>query len=422
MITFWKFVYNYIFYPLLYLVFHIAALFSSKVRKAVIMRHSIMSELKQSKKIYGRRTVWFHAASMGEFEHIKPVIERIKSSFPHSTIYVTFFSPSGFNNVKKHEGVDRFFYLPFDFPRTMKKFITAIQPDVFIIAKYDVWPNAVWQAKNLDIPVFVINASLGKKSKRHKGVSGALNKAVFKEITEIWVSAEEDAKRFEKVAKYTDIVHTGDTKFDQVLWRKQNSKRNKQIAEKVIKNKRVFIAGSIWPNDWNVVIPVLNRLLEKHSDLICILVPHEPTEEHLLEIEAKLEHKHLRYSRVASYVDERFIVVNRVGVLASLYAIADFAYVGGSFKQNVHNVMEPAVFGIPVFYGPVHKNSFEAVELSDVGGSIVIDNEGDFERMMLLMLHSEKDYKEYSETASHYVHINSGATTLVVDKLIQYLS
>jgi 3-deoxy-D-manno-octulosonic-acid transferase len=171
-----------------------------------------------------------------------------------------------------------------------------------------------------------------------------------------------------------------------------------------------------------VIIPVLNKLMAEFSDLICMLVPHEPTDIAIEEIEQKLEFPNIRYSRMSTYKSERCIVVNRIGVLASLYAKAHFAYVGGSFKQNVHNVMEPAVFGIPVFYGPVHKKSFEAVELSDAGGSIVIENAVEFEAMMRLMLTSDEAYKRYSETASKYVQTRSGATTLVVDKLTQYLS
>jgi 3-deoxy-D-manno-octulosonic-acid transferase len=419
---FWRFIYNFIIYPLIFTLFHVASIFSRKLRRSLYQRYKIFSKLKFYKKTFGRRNVWFHAASMGEFEHIKPLIAKVRSSFPHATIFVTFFSPSGYDNVKEHPGVDYFLYLPFDFPLIMKRFMLTILPDAFIIAKYDIWPNAVWQATALDVPIFVVNASLGEKSKRHRGLSFYFNREVFKYITEIWVSSHDDSQRFAKLSKEAEITVTGDTKFDQVMWRERNTQRNKIISDKIINDKKVFIAGSIWPEDWDVIIPVLNKLHSEYPDLISILVPHEPTDAHISEIESKIEHSSIRYSRVTNYSDEKFIVVNRVGVLASLYSIGQAAYVGGSFKQNVHNVMEPAVFGIPVLYGPVHKNSFEAVELSDVGGSLVIKDSDDFESKMKLLIHSGRDYKEYSETAKQYVHENAGATSLVIDKLTEYLS
>ena len=418
----WKGLYNAIGYPLVYVLLHIAALLSKKIRDAIRQRYRTVAHLDGYKKTPGRRTIWFHAASMGEFEHIKPVLKRCKETFPHCTIIVTFFSPSGYTNVKSHEHVDHILYLPFDFPGTMRRFIKRISPDAFIFAKYDIWPNAVWQSVNMSVPVFVVNASLGEKSSRYRGISRSFNQSIFKHINEIWVSSPEDMERFKRLTKNTDITITGDTKFDQVIWREQNVKRNQIIDDKIITDKRVFVAGSIWPNDWNVIIPAFDELLERYDDLIIILVPHEPTDQHIVELEEKVGFPSIRYSRVDKYLDERYIIVNRVGVLASLYGKANFAYVGGSFKQNVHNVMEPAVFGIPVFYGPVHENSFEAVELRSVGGSIVVHNSSDFLRNSMLVLQSDREYKEYSETARHYVKVNSGATDVVMDKLAQYLA
>lgn len=422
MTAIWKLFYNFIAYPLVFLLLHIASLFSGKIRRAIINRYRTASHFKSYQKIPGRRTIWFHAASMGEFEHIKPVLKRCKETFPHCTIFVTFFSPSGYTNVKSHEHVDYILYLPFDFTWVMRRFIRQIAPDAFIFAKYDIWPNAVWQSVKLNVPVFVVNASLGEKSSRYKGLSRSFNRSVFKHINEIWVSSPADMERFKQLTKNTDITMTGDTKFDQVLWREQNVKRNQIIDDRIIAGKRVFIAGSIWPNDWNVIIPVFDDLLDRFQDLVVILVPHEPTDHHIIELEEKVGFPSVRYSRVDKYVDERYIIVNRVGVLASLYGRADFAYVGGSFKQNVHNVMEPAVFGIPVFYGPVHENSFEAVELKEVGGSIVVHDATEFKRNALLVLQSDQDYREYSETAKHYVKVNSGATDVVITKLTQYLA
>ena len=313
-------------------------------------------------------------------------------------------------------------YSPFDFPWVLKRFYSIIRPDVYIIAKYDIWPNAVWEAYKLQVPVFIVNASLGQDSKRLKGLSFYFTKEVYKHLTEIWVSSFDDTERFRKLASNADIIVTGDTKFDQVLWRKENVDRNRIIDEKVIKNKRVFIAGSIWPEDWDIIIPIFNKLLDEIQDLIVILVPHEPTDPLLEDIETKIKFPSIRYSRVNGYTEERYIVVNRIGVLASLYSKADFAYVGGSFKQNIHNVMEPAVFGIPVFYGPVHKNSFEAVELNSIGASIVVQDEFEFEMNLRSVINSEDKRKEYSEKATLYVHKNSGATDRIVQKLKSYLS
>ena len=350
-----KTVYNIILFPLLYVISHVASLFSTKIRKAFFERYKTWKYLSTFTKTPGQRSIHIHAASMGEFEHIKPAIGKLKETYPHSTITITFFSPSGFNNVKEFKGVDHFLYLPFDFPWTMKTFYKKIRPDALIIAKYDLWPNMIWQASNLEIPIFIINAALSKNSNRFKGLSYFIHRQIYKHLTEIWISSEDDMKRFEQLAQDVNISITGDTKFDQVIWRRENAKRNELIDEGIIKNKRVFIAGSIWPQDWNVILPAFEKIMDKFDNFIVILVPHEPTDSHLEEIESKLKHPSIRFSRVSNYSDEKFIIVNRIGVLASMYAKADFAYVGGSFKQNIHNVLEPAVFGIPVFYGPVHK-------------------------------------------------------------------
>lgn len=417
-----KLIYNVLLFPIVFVLLNILSLFSSKIRKAFFKRYQIFSDLRFFSKTPGQRSILIHAASMGEFEHIKPLIGKLKETYPHSKITITFFSPSGYNNVKEFKGVDQFLYLPFDFPWIMKRFYKIIRPDALIIAKYDLWPNMIWQASKLEIPVFIVNAALAKNSNRFKGVSYLIHREIYKHLTEIWISSEDDSNRFSRLAKDVSITITGDTKFDQVIWRRENAKRNEIIDESIITNKHVFIAGSIWPQDWDVLLPAFDTLIDSYENLIIVLVPHEPTDTHLEDIESKLNHSSIRFSRVSKYKNEKFIIVNRIGVLASMYAKADFAYVGGSFKQNIHNVLEPAVFGIPVFYGPVHKNSFEAVELNNAGGSIVVDSTEQFKERFEKMLKSEDEYKSYCNIANHYTLENKGASDKVIYRLKQYLS
>jgi 3-deoxy-D-manno-octulosonic-acid transferase len=395
---------------------------NKKIGKAFWNRIFVFKKLKKFRKIPGRRSLLIHASSMGEFEHIKPLIRKLKETYPHSSVIVTFFSPSGYENIKKFEGVDFFIYLPFDISFTMRKFYNKVRPDALIIAKYDIWPNMVWEASKLQIPIFIINASLSKESGRFKGISGFLHREIYKNITELWVSSEKDLERFNKLAKNVRISVTGDTKFDQVLWRKENAVRSEILDEKILVGKKVFIAGSIWPQDWNVLLPVFDKLMTKHDDLFVILVPHEPTEDHILELKEKITFPNIRFSRLGEYKNERYIIVNRIGVLASMYSKADFAYVGGSFKQNIHNVLEPAVFGIPVFYGPVHKNSFEAVELNQEGGSIVIENSDEFYERFDNILSSKEEYEKFCDISAHYTGKNKGATERVIYRLKEYLS
>ena len=417
-----RLIYNVFLFPVLFILLNILSFLSTKVQIAFFKRYSIFSDIRSFTKTPGQRSILIHAASMGEFEHIKPLIGKLKETYPHSKITVTFFSPSGFNNVKSFKGVNQFLYLPFDFPWVMKRFYKIIRPDALIIAKYDLWPNMVWQASKLEIPIFIVNAALAKNSNRFKGLSYLIHREIYKHLTEIWISSEEDSSRFSSLAQDVKISITGDTKFDQVIWRRENAKRNEIIDDSIIKNKRVFIAGSIWPQDWDVLIPAFDKLIKTYDDLIIILVPHEPTDSHIEEIESKLEHTSIRFSRVSKYKNEKFIVVNRIGVLASMYAKANFAYVGGSFKQNIHNVLEPAVFGIPVFYGPVHKNSFEAVELNNAGGSIVVDSTEEFIIRFEKILKSEDEYKSYCNIANLYTIENKGASDKVIYRLKEYLS
>ena len=414
--------YNYIFYPLLFLIVSFFAPILKNLRKPYRERFQVFKKLKSYIKLPGRRSILVHASSMGEFEHIKPLLGKLKSIYPNSKCVVTFFSPSGYNHVKSFKGVDLFLYLPFDFSFVMKRFYKIVRPDALIIAKYDLWPNMIWEAEKQEIPVFIVNGALTSQSNRFKGFSGVFHKEIYKHLTEVWVSSESDVERFQQLAPNVKISITGDTKFDQVIWRRENSKRSTVLNEKVVKNKKVFIAGSIWPEDWNVLIPAFNKLLAEYKDLVVILVPHEPTEEHLSDLESNLTHSSIRFSRIDQYKNESFIIINRIGILASLYQKGDFAYVGGSFKQNIHNVLEPAVFGIPVFYGPVHRNSFEEVELQEVGGSIVIENENEFYNAFKEVYSSQKNYKELCQIANIYTHQNQGATDKVLYRLKQYLS
>ncbi|MFQ5584834.1 MAG: 3-deoxy-D-manno-octulosonic acid transferase, partial [Calditrichia bacterium] len=365
-------IYNLLVFPLLFIVSHIAALFNPKIREGMAGRYRSNPAIRRfvKNRVNTDEVFLIHCASMGEFEHIKPFIRQLKQRLPHSRIVVMFFSPSGFGNVKGFPGVALFIYSPFDWWFPVVRLFKTLHPSAFIIAKHDVWPNQVWAAHRLGIPVFLINASLHGTSSRLKPFGRLIQRNIYKYITKIIAISAEDKENFRQLAPPERIIVAGDTKYEQVIYRMEESRRKKILPGEIYRGKTVLVAGSIWPEDEAVLIPALKIIKEKFTNSLFILCPHEPTPAHLEQLRDKiLPLRSCLYSSIEKYSGEPIIVIDRIGLLANLYSLADVAYVGGSFKQNIHNVLEAAVYGIPVLFGPVNQNSREAQLLKEHGGA-----------------------------------------------------
>ena len=413
---FWQFIYYFWVSPGIFIGAHLLALVFSKVRRGLFPRYRTVKDLQQwveSNELRNKR-VLFHTASLGEFEHIRPVLQALKEKYDTINI-VTFFSPSGYENVANAKGLDFHLYLPFDFWFNWKKIYQIINPSLVIIAKHDVWPAQVWTARHQNLAIYLINASLSAKSSRTRWGVKSFLKHVYRDFTGIYAISDDDTKRFSVHYPRCHVERVGDTKYDQVVLRKNVAKEQKLIPTKWSENNWIFMAGSIWPEDEEHILPALIKILKEEEKIRLVLVPHQPESKAVKRLEEAFKKWGVQlFSKREKIQKEKVLIVDTVGYLAGLYHHAQAAYVGGSFQQGIHNVMEPAIFGIPVFYGPVHENSYEAIQLAKDNGGLVIKNYSQFYRNLRQIYDEEDLRKEIGNKAEKFATQNVGATNILL--------
>jgi 3-deoxy-D-manno-octulosonic-acid transferase len=417
----WQIFYNVIFIPFLYVTLKFISLFKQKIRKGIRGRKRIFEDLilnkislNQSKKI-----IWFHSSSLGEFEQAKPIIEKLKRE-TDVIIVVSFFSPSGYENSRKYPFADIITYLPFDSKWRAKRFVEVISPNLAVFMRYDIWPNHIWALKEKNIPCMLVDATMKKNSPRKLPLIRSFHKYLFEDFTKILTISQEDAKGFSSFnSKNVQIKVVGDTRFDRVYNRSIASKETKIIKPEVLKGNKVLVAGSTWPQDEEVLIPSFLKVLKYDNNALMIIAPHEPN---LLNLE-KLEHEfsgnvsYIRLSHINNYANQRIIIVDSIGVLSILYNYADVAFVGGSFKMNVHNVLEAAVYGIPVLFGPKIENSQEAKKLVETGGGILVKNKRELYRSLRILFADDKFRHQCGKKSFNYVEEHRGATERIINEI-----
>lgn len=417
----WKLAYNVFVLPILFFLFRFAGLFNKKIKTGIEGRTDLFNSLEQKiSTLTSKQRLLFHASSLGEFEQAKPIIAALKERFPKKIdIIVSFFSPSGYENSKAYKLADAICYIPFDTPWNASRFVNIVQPNAVIILRYDVWPNSIWSFKKRKIPLFIVNATMKKNSLRFFPIIQQFHKYLYDSFNYILTVSTDDVHAFQQFGITKPVLASiGDTRFDQVLKRSVDAYQRQIFSRSVIKGKKIFVVGQSWGEDDDVLLPVLFKLLKLHSSLLTIIVPHEPTVEHLEELENKLERRcsFIRFSEMNKYNGEQVILIDSIGILVALYQYAHVAYVGGSFRQGVHNVLEPAVFGIPVLYGPKHLNSQEAIELANRGGAFVVQNEKELYRRLRSLLENDDQRKRAGVIAKSFVEENCGAT----ERFLQY--
>ncbi|GAB4288596.1 MAG: glycosyltransferase N-terminal domain-containing protein [Ignavibacteriaceae bacterium] len=422
MIRFWQLFYNLLIIPFLYLGLRILGLFNEKTRRGIkgrkrVFENIILDALSLDKT---RPLIWFHSSSLGEFEQAKPIIQKLKEMI-NVNILVTFFSPSGYENSVKYPYADIVSYIPFDTNLNAETFLKIVRPDLSVLMRYDIWPNYIWQMHKTSTPCFLVDATLRKKSKRLLPVIRNFHKHLFTKITSILTVSEQDRENFLSLGcKPEQVKAVGDTRFDRVYQRSITAKERKLINENLFSGKKVLVAGSTWEADEEILIPSFLKLSKADENVVMILVPHEPTIHHLEKIENEFAGKinSIRFSFLNNYNNERVILVDSIGILLTLYTYADVAFVGGSFKQNVHNVLEAAVYGVPVLFGPKIENSQEAIELMKIGGGIRLKNKFTFYRQLRILFSDEERRKEIGAIALNYVRQNLGATDKILSEII----
>lgn len=421
----WFLIYNGIIIPLLLSGIEILSLFNNKIKKGVRDRKRLYEDLvlaliSLDKK---KKLIWFHSSSMGEFEQAKPIIQKLKSQ-RDVNVLATFYSPSGYENSKNYPYADVVSYMPFDAPSLAKRFIRTVQPDLAVMMRYDIWPNFIWQLKENNIPCLLVDATMRKDSGRKVIISKSFHKSLYKDITKILTVSENDLENFKDFAvDNSKIKSVGDTRFDRVYQKSLAAKEKKLFRDDLLYGKKILVAGSSWESDEEVYLSAILKLMEYEKDLILILVPHEPTINRLEKLENHLVKKNsfIRFSYLNEYKNERIILVDSIGILLTLYSYADVAYVGGSFKQGIHNVLEPAVYGIPVLFGPKIENSQEAKKLVEIGGARIVKNKSETYRSLRTLFSQEQIRKKMGNISYNYVNSNIGATDLILNEIYQYI-
>lgn len=418
----WKLIYNSVVIPLGWLAFRLTGVLDRKARRGVVGREDLFERLRQEalRLSPSARRVWFHSSSMGEFEQAKPIIAALKRRHPDTEVIVTFFSPSGYEHSRAYKLAAIITYIPFDSRSNAERFVSMIQPTAAVIVRYDVWPNHVWALEQAGIPIFIANATLHRNTARAFPLARQFHTFLYDAMDHILTVSASDAEVFQSFhLQHAHVEAIGDTRYDQVWQRSEESRRRSLIPTGILSGRKVLVAGSSWQEDEDVLISVCDRLLQSHPDLLLIVVPHEPTLENLESIERRLNSRirNIRFSNLQGYEREEVIIVDSVGILMALYQYAHVAYVGGGFGRGVHNVLEPSAFGIPVVVGPKHQNSQEAVQLIEEGGAFSCTGERDLFEVLDRLLSDDCSRETAGKVAHRMVQRNIGAT----ERFLSYL-
>ena len=421
MISILYFLYDYVVLPFLFLFFWVSSFFNEKIKKGLEARKNLFEDLKKTVSNFNpaKTTIWFHSSSMGEFEQAKPIIEELRKK-ASVNIAVTFFSPSGYENSKNYKFADLVTYIPLDTKKNCRKFVEILKPHSAIFMRYDIWPNMIMELHEKKIPSFLVDATLSSDSMRGFLFLNGFHKHLYSRITKILTVSESDENNFMHFDLPGEQVKAvGDTRFDRVYQKSLAAKDKKLFAEEIVKDKKIIVMGSSWEADEEVMIPAVIKLMGERDDLLLVVAPHEPTSENISKLENRIDNTFAirKFSQMQSYNNERIIIIDSIGILLSLYYYADIAYVGGSFKQGIHNVLEPAVYGIPVLYGPKHENSQEAVAMVEKGCGIAVDNtQAAYERLAELFK-NDTLRKSLGNTSQKFVLSYTGATQKIIDEI-----
>jgi 3-deoxy-D-manno-octulosonic-acid transferase len=367
--------------------------------------------------------VVIHCASAGEFEAARPLLTALKQRTPHLKAHVTCYSPSGMRSLSQAPEVESSSYLPFDHRRSERRLLQILDPAAVIIVKHDVWPNLVWAAAEAGVPTLWVNANLHQRTRRLWFWTRSLNRSFLNHLTTVLTVSQEHARRLERLVDPQKIHIIGDSRYDRTLDRLAQTIGNVSLNLPAtwVEGRRIIIGGSTWGPDQRLLIPVFARLKKAWPDLHLILVPHEPAEDFLTDTIAYLEGYGLtgvRYTQMNGQIpDLDVLIVDKVGLLASLYQAAWAAYVGGAFGQGVHSVLEPAVFNLPLFFGPRHYMAHEAKALITAGGAWSVTSAPDLETHLRRLLEDGSVRQAAADASGDFVRAGAGATGRIIDFL-----
>lgn len=355
------------------------------------------------------RIIWIHVASLGEFEQGRPIIERIRKDKPEYKILVTFFSPSGYEIRKNYAGADYIFYLPSDLPSNVKRFLDIVKPEIAIFVKYEFWLNMLGELRRRKIRSYIVSAIFRRNSVFFRPY-GEMWRTALETFDTIFVQNDESKQLLAEIG-YDNVIVAGDTRFDRVSQIAANAKKI-DIIEKFKADKRLFVAGSTWGPDEAVLQPLVNA----NPEIKFIMAPHEMDEGRIAKIIAETKGGAVRYTE-AEGIDlenKQVLILDTVGLLASVYGYATWAYIGGGFGVGIHNTLEAATFGLPIAFGPNYARFKEACDLVNLKAAQSVDSFEALEAWFCPLRDDADNLAEASRIAKEYTSKHQGATEIFV--------
>ncbi|WP_035660686.1 3-deoxy-D-manno-octulosonic acid transferase [Flavobacterium seoulense] len=393
----------------------IIALFNPKMKLFVDGRKTVFEILSQ--KINPQdKTIWFHAASLGEYEQGLPVIEKIKEKYPSHKIVVTFFSPSGYEVRKNNNVADVTIYLPLDIKSNAQKFIKLVHPEIAFFIKYEYWPNYLNELKKYNTPTYLISGIFRENQLFFKWY-GQFYRNALNTFTRFFVQNEASKQLLLQLGK-TNVIISGDTRFDRVaaILEKDNSL---DFISEFKNNTLTIVIGSSWPKDENLLVDYINST---SLNVKFIIAPHNIKAEQIQQLQNSITKKTVLFSEKEhkNLADFNVFIIDTIGILTKIYSYADIAYVGGGFgNPGVHNLLEPATFGVPIVIGPNFSHFAEAIDLVNLKACMSITDEKELSNAFDTLITNQNIRQEKGQTASEFVNTNKGATKMILENIKQ---
>ena len=392
----------------------IMALFSPKMKLFVDGRKEVFPVLEQKIKPTDK-TIWFHAASLGEYEQGLPVIEKIKEQFPKHKIVVTFFSPSGYEVRKNNTVADVTVYLPLDTKKNAQQFLQLVHPDLVFFIKYEYWPNYLFELKKSNTKTYLVSGILRPNQLFFKWYGGFYRDALDA-FTYFFVQNETSKKLLQQLGK-SNIAVSGDTRFDRVatILEKDNSL---DFISDFKDNKLTIVVGSSWPKDEDLIVNFINS---NTLNIKFIIAPHNIKEEQIQQLKNSITKKTVLFSEKEGkqLADFDVFIIDTIGILTKIYSYADIAYVGGGFgNPGVHNVLEPATFGVPILIGPNYSHFAEAIALVNMEACVTVSNQKELNEALENLIRNDDIRNEKGHMCSTFVQMNKGATAIILKNIL----
>lgn len=387
----------------------------SRAQKGIHERYSKVFPVK-------RRVIWFHVSSLGEFEQGKPVMEAWKAKYPEDFLLLTFYSPSGYEVRKGFKGADYVDYLPFDTARDLAKICEIVNPSRFVLVKYDIWPHLLEILFDQDVAVYLISA-LFTRDHHILGFFGSYFRGLLTQMERIFVQDEESMQLLR--SKGIDRVSlAGDTRVDRV-YELASNRESVEGIEAFVEASTVLIAGSTWEPEEKFLGRYVQEQISlfEQQDAKIIIAPHDVSESHISFIEKLFGQNSVRYSHFLQFPElkkgKRVLIIDQIGLLNRIYAYGEMAFVGGGFGRGLHNVLEPAAYGIPIIIGPRFSGFLEAKILIKMGGVLVAKNYSDITTMLTQYLINKRSFSLAGVACSDFIERSKGATSLIISSLVE---